>query len=142
MFPTELTVMSGGEVMVIDDRQGLSLTLPSFLFQQNNETGTAHSTSLARLCDDLCPLSSVAVYAGSFLFRNMSGFLDNSLHGDQRGNESSLLGPVLSSFLFSGDQRLLSTSNLPPSNPVRISFPFPDNETATPTCVFWQFNQQ
>ena len=140
MFPTELTVTSGGEVMVIDDMQGLSLTLPSFLFQQNNETGTAHSTSLARLCDDLRPLSSVAVYAGSFLFRNMSGFLDNSLPGDQSSNESSLLGPVLSSFLFSRDQRLLSTSNL--SKPVRISFPFPDNETATPTCVFWQFDQQ
>ena len=82
---------------------------------------------------DLCLM--VTVYASSYLFRNMSGFLDNSLPGDEDSN-SSLLGPVLSSFLHSDDKPRDFTEISPP---VRVTFPYSD--TSKPTCVFWMFNE-
>lgn len=79
--------------------------------------------------------SCITVFASSFLYHDMSGFLDNGLRGNTDDN-STLLGPVLSSFLHSSGMSLLFTRISPP---VRVTFPYPDSDTMEPLCVFWRF---
>ena len=67
----------------------------------------------------------------------MFGLLDNTLPGNEDSN-SVLLGPVLSSFIHSGGERLERKSL---QYPVKITFPYSDSSPAIPMCVFWNFSK-
>ena len=119
---------SRGDVTAINS--GLfSLTLPSQVFN-------THNTSR----EFVHPLVFVfhmtfhpTAFASSFLFQNMSGFLDNVLPSN-KDSGSVLMGPVLSSFVYSGRERLERTSL---SSPVKITFPYEGSSPDVPICVFW-----
>ena len=74
-------------------------------------------------------ISHFTAKALSFLYRNMSGFLDNTLPGGD--NDSVLFGPVLSAVLDTPQTELQSL----------VVITFPHTQSATPTCVFWDFNE-
>ena len=151
----ELAVLNGDEeeeeeeeenkgkvtVLKID---GHSITIPGSLLGGKGEEregrggaeGSRGERGMRACFFSLFPTARVS----SFLYRNMFGFLDNTVPGDEASN-SRLVGPVLSSFLHCGQQQC-DTSSLVLDKPVRLSFPNPEENDTDLTCVFWKFGKR